>query len=225
MEISKIQAMTIRGDSVSQTAAQAAENVEELGLSLNQDVEDSSPEVEKENNELTDRQQKTLLDFVKSLVEMVIEFLTGKGAASTDADAVDNTEKVIHPHYNTTAETSDTTETSEKITNPKTYDESITMTDGEKTPYRLEVGGKVYYYSSAMELASARTAKDPSQNATGTGDVQKDWGVVTQYSIEARDGSTYYFSFEDYPKAKMMTEDAMKEIACGRNSSFVGRPF
>ena len=98
---------------------------------------------------------------------------------------------------------------------PKTYDESITMDNGEKTNYSLTINGKVYYYESAYELAIAKLNEDPSLNAVGEGHEADSWGQKTEF-FKIIDNVVYYFESQfDLVRSKTLTPEAAKQLAVG----------
>lgn len=111
-----------------------------------------------------------------------------------------------------------TAPSSQKPDKVMSYEDSMTLTSGIKTPYYEEINGKVYYYNSRLELETSKLLIDPTSTAVGSGEVAQDWGETTDYWIVV-DNSRYYFKSPfDVALAKTLNKEEIKKSAIGRES-------
>ena len=96
------------------------------------------------------------------------------------------------------------------------YEDSITLEYGVKTAYYKEIDGKVYYYSSQLDLTNAQKLKDPTSTAVGIGNAQQTWGEVTNYYIVVDNSRFYFASASERGKALNLSSEEIKKLAIGR---------
>lgn len=108
--------------------------------------------------------------------------------------------------------------TAQKPDKVMSYEDSMTLTSGTKTPYYEEINGKVYYYNSRLELEASKLLIDPASTAVGCGEIAQDWGEKTDYWIVIGNSRFYFASPYDVSRVEHLKKEEIKKRAIGRES-------